>query len=370
MLLLPNTVMNVSFFYSNGQYNLTVLNSIPTWFESIAYAEYVAYIDIDSDKIELVLEESERIHLINAADGRDICNAKIAPQNFKNIKPVLYLLLSRSDVDKLRNFPYTQVENGLLFNVKVIFEPKRSYYDSLLKVITQIPNFTIEKILPSLPRVLQLPTTHTRNISNVCEIEALTVNDEYRVRLLRDMLRSPPDIPIIISGPAGTGKTRLLARATYEFVMNGLSSSSPTRILICTHNSFRAKAYMEQYLIPAFQGKNEVQIVRVMRQSKKEEEVFNNVHYVEYANLKIIDTLAQVKSVVVVTTFMTSLKIVNQIKSKDFYFTHIILDEAALVREPVAIAPLCLGNKDTKIIMAGDVKQVYSLFVNTYFIIF
>lgn len=113
---------------------------------------------------------------------------KIVPQNFKNIKAVLYLLLSRSDVGKLKSFPCTQVENGLLFNVKVIFEPKRSYYDSLFKVITQIPNFTIEKILLTPPRVLQLPTTHTRNISNVCEIEALTVNDEYRVRLLRDML--------------------------------------------------------------------------------------------------------------------------------------------------------------------------------------
>ena len=334
------------------------MNSIPTWFESLSYAKYVAYIDIDSYKVEHVLQESERIHLINAADGRDICNAKIAPQNFKNIKPVLYLLLSRSDVDKLKNFPYTQVENGLLFNVKVIFEPKRSYYDTLLQVIAQIPSFTIKKVLPTLPQVLQPPTIHTRSISNTCEIEALTVNDECRIRLLRDVLTSSHDIPIIISGPAGTGKTRLLARATYEFVMNGLSSSSPIRILICTHNSFRANAYMEQYLIPAFQGRNEVQIVRVMRQSKKEEEVFSNVHYVEYANLKIIDTLAQVKSVIFVTTFVTSLKVVNQIKSKNFYFTHIILDKAAQICEPEAITPLCLGNKDTKIIMAGDVKQV------------
>ena len=41
------------------------------------------------------------------------------------------------------------------------------------------------------------------------------------------------------------------------------------------------------------------------------------------------------------------------------HFTHILLDEGAQSREPESIAPLCLADIDTKIIIVGDHKQVY-----------
>ena len=60
--------------------------------------------------------------------------------------------------------------------------------------------------------------------------------------------------------------------------------------------------------------------------------------------------------VVVVTTFLTGLNIQSTVGGK--FFTHILLDEAAQAREPEAVAPLCMANQNTKIVIAGDDCQV------------
>ena len=333
------------------------MDLIPDWFQSKSRQPlaHVAYIDIEDYKAQYALEEGDYVRLIHASKQMEMCKVKIAPQNFRNTKPILYLLLSKKDMDKLREFQPLG-----FYRTKILFEAKHDHYNSLHKALSQVPDFMIQKILPSNSLKQSTFTLfQARSIPGKCEISQLSVDDDHRIRLLQYILDCPPDVPIIISGAFGTGKTTLLARATYEFVQNRLSSSSQTRILICTHHTKNADAYMEKYFIPTFQDNDDIQIVRVMRQSKIEETKFSNVQYVEFTHLEINDRLLQTKCAVFVTTFMTSLKLVNQIKSKSFYFTHIILDEAAQVCEPEAVAPLCLGNEDTKIIMAGDVKQVY-----------
>ena len=339
------------------------MDLIPDWFQSKSRQPlaHVAYIDIEDYKAQYALEEGDYVRLIHAPKETEMCKVKIAPQNFRNTKPILYLLLSKKDMDELRKFPSREIENGIVFrHTKILFEAKHDHYNSLHKALSQVPDFMIQKILPSNSLKQSTFTLfQARSVLGKCEISQLSVDDDHRIRLLQYILDCPPDVPIIISGAFGTGKTTLLARATYEFVQNRLSSSSQTRILICTHHTNNADAYMEQYLIPTSQGKDDVQIVRVMRESKKEEVKFSNAQYVEFTNLEINNKLEEAKCIIFITTYMTSLKLVNQIKSKNFYFTHIILDEAAEVCEPEAVAPLCLGNEDTKIIMAGDVKQVY-----------
>ena len=66
---------------------------------------------------------------------------------------------------------------------------------------------------------------------------------------------------------------------------------------------------------------------------------------------------------VVVTTFLTALS-VNQTVGSNF-FTHILLDEAAQVREPEAVGPLCMANQNTRIVIAGDDRQV-GMLMNTH----
>ncbi len=57
------------------------------------------------------------------------------------------------------------------------------------------------------------------------------------------------------------------------------------------------------------------------------------------------------RSIVVVTTFTTSLSITNAVGNK--FFTHILMDEGSQTREPEAIAPLSLASINTKIVIAG-----------------
>ena len=43
-----------------------------------------------------------------------------------------------------------------------------------------------------------------------------------------------------------------------------------------------------------------------------------------------------------------------------WFFTHIFLDEGAQMREPEAVAPLCMADENTKLVIAGDRFQVIS----------
>ena len=58
---------------------------------------------------------------------------------------------------------------------------------------------------------------------------------------------------------------------------------------------------------------------------------------------------------------VTTCQMAHNMKRKlppNFCFSHIFLDEAAQMREAEAVAPLCMANSDTKIVIAGDKQQV------------
>ena len=63
-------------------------------------------------------------------------------------------------------------------------------------------------------------------------------------------------------------------------------------------------------------------------------------------------TISSSKYLVVVTTFLTA----PSLRGKNF--THILMDEGSQSREPEAIAPLCLADSSTKLVIAGDSHQV------------
>ena len=63
----------------------------------------------------------------------------------------------------------------------------------------------------------------------------------------------------------------------------------------------------------------------------------------------------------VVTTCQTAKQITDVLPS--WFFTHIFLDEGAQMREPEAIAPLCMASQNTKIVIAGDKYQVHVILI-------
>ena len=68
----------------------------------------------------------------------------------------------------------------------------------------------------------------------------------------------------------------------------------------------------------------------------------------------------KLKSRLIVTTFLTALHLLGKVKP----FTHILIDEGAQCREPEAIAPLCLADENSKIVVTGDRLQVNVIHYN------
>uniref|UniRef100_A0A670I1P7 Helicase with zinc finger n=1 Tax=Podarcis muralis TaxID=64176 RepID=A0A670I1P7_PODMU len=128
--------------------------------------------------------------------------------------------------------------------------------------------------------------------------------------------------PVLIIGPYGTGKTFTLAQA----VKHILQQQDTSRILICTHSNSAADLYIKDYLHP----------------------------YVEAGN-------PQARPLRITCRNRPSYKI-HQL----WFFTHILLDEAAQAMECETIMPLALASKNTRIVLAGDHMQlspfVYSEF--------
>ena len=57
----------------------------------------------------------------------------------------------------------------------------------------------------------------------------------------------------------------------------------------------------------------------------------------------------------IITTCMTALQLAKIVPRG--FFTHILLDEGAQMREPEAIAALSMAGRNTKIVVAGDQNQ-------------
>ena len=64
---------------------------------------------------------------------------------------------------------------------------------------------------------------------------------------------------------------------------------------------------------------------------------------------------------VVVTTSASARMLWKLYESGELDFTHILIDDAAQALEPECITPLVMADKKTKIVLAGDHRQVIYL---------
>ncbi|CAG0918824.1 unnamed protein product [Notodromas monacha] len=169
--------------------------------------------------------------------------------------------------------------------------------------------------------------------------------DDYQAKALRAIL-SPPavDIPaILITGPYGTGKTYTLGTAAIEI----LTRQPESRILICTQSNSAADLY----------------VIRFFSKLQAEERRWFSPF--RYCNLKpnsstlVRPQLEDILSRrVVITTCSTARLLIDAGVRRDF-FTHIFLDEAGQALVSEALIPLTLCSSNTRVILAGDPKQVF-----------
>lgn len=320
---------------------------------------------MNDDQVQYATQASEKVFFVDAKNQKDLCEGTILHSNYNDLSEHFYVSLAIED------FRYIQAKCRHLgsgwYQVHMEFEVKHSYFDSLHQAVINIPDSMIKKITPSSGAFLRMPLTASPQMHRKCPHTNFSLDENKQSKALDAILKCPLDFPIIISGPFGSGKTRVIARAAYEFIQAGLTTQTQTRILICAHHSDTVEGYVSKYLLPAFNGVPQVKVIRITR--------FNNFSHKMSRN--VIDrTIHDLKrdvshgrhindcALVIITTYMTSLNIA---KIFDTCFTHILLDEAAQVREPEVIAPLSLGDHTTKVVIAGDSKQVY---IQYYYVLF
>ena len=237
--------------------------------------------------------------------------------------------------------------------VSVSFVLKWSYFDRLHKAIDKLPYYVIERIVPQSCDEFTLREEKVCRISNPSKYLADIVGlDEHsQLPALKTIMGCKSSkAPVLVVGSFGTGKTRLLARAAYEILQN----NKQNRVLICAHHQASADSFIKNHFAKM---KWNCQIIRLIPTGfyRPPDDMPSHV----YQWYKTVRSMNPTKPSLVVTTFSTSLHLLNNVQKGYMYFTHILLDEGAQSREPESIAPLCLANKNTKIVIAGDHMQVH-----------
>lgn len=315
---------------------------------------------MNDNQVQYAVQASEAVYFTDFKNDekKDIANGTILSCNFTDISEHFFVSMPEENFRKIQTASH-HLGSGW-YKVNLEFEVKHSYFNTLHQAVISIPHSMIMKITPtSIDMVSKFSSTNPIAVEPSCFYEQLSV-DSKQHEALTAILQSPADIPVLISGPFGTGKTRILARAAYELALNGLTTETqPIKTLMCAHHLNTIDTYV-RYLHPALSKTRGVKIIRILRKDNyPKRQLSDNI--IDRTITDLRHEIAQGKHVkdpvfIIITTYTSSLqvaKILNQ-----FRFTHILLDEAAQVREPEAIAALSLSDAKTKVVIAGDIKQV------------
>ena len=356
-------VINCDDFYNvrcDGEYDFAFGARTETAFKGHYREVQVGIIKgMSQDQLHYAAQASSGVYFVDPETKQDICKAEISSTNFSNLGDEFEVELSLNDYRKLKS-----ILNGRKsYRVMVQFDLKHSYFETLHRAVTSIPISAIYKIMleqssDELERI--------KTISHECPHERLSVDETDQLHALRAIMQQPSHKPIVISGPFGSGKTRVIARAVYETVNETLKSKNRARILVCAHHFKTLDTYFTDYFTEAFRNNRSVKVIKIGRQPTEFRSMSLNI-----LTLTAFDFIQEVKHgdydkyqcVIVVATYMSSITInecLNERVSRQF--THVFLDEAAQPREPEAIAALCATNSSTKVVVAGDSKQVRSVF--------
>ena len=246
---------------------------------------------------------------------------------------------------KLQNTKLRKIRSQ---KVDVHFILKHSYFRDLHKSLDKVNLRIIDCLIPDdleseqndLPPIKMPETDHW------------ILDKEYQLLALKKMMACDSKMPFLLTGPFGTGKTRILATAATHFLRRHSS-----RVLICTSHLYSADAYIDNYFGPCEEYLQSYHVpVNPVRLAGKDYRYFGNFSHLIKRKYCSKEEKREIKrSRLIITTFLTAPYLIN-LRVKPF--THILIDEGAQTREPETIAPLGLADDNTKIVIAGDHLQV------------
>ena len=311
--------------------------------------------NVSNDQIDYATQASEGAFVVSQDEDRQFeVKLEILQVNNQSSDKKMYVSFYKDKTGELRRIlpqPVPYAQGGETFHdVAVEFEVNHSYFNSLIRAVNNIPTEVIGRILPTPAdffRLIDYPGELFASLALLPRGIEIDRGDQFKAlhALFSCDRRSPP---IIVNGSFGTGKTRLLAVITHCVIQD---SRIPIRVLICARHQASVDRFVEHYLGPMFNEKNDVEPVCLVSKFHDKQSHFQGLYQTNYEP-------QHSKHLVLVTTFLTALNLFE--KFQPGHFTHIFLDEGAQSVEPEAIAPLCLAGADTKIVVAGDFCQVHT----------
>ena len=226
----------------------------------------------------------------------------------------------------------------------VHFILKHSYFQNLHRSLDRITTKMVERIIPE-EGDLDTEQGKFQRVS-MPESDCLLLDKEYQLLALKKMMACDSSAPFLVTGPFGTGKTRLLAAAAVNFL-----KYHKNRVLICTSHLQSADAYIDSYFGPMLANGSIKFSVR--RLTTKNYTQYRGHYHELFTNSDFAKDIKKCR--LIVTTFLTAPQLIRLGVRP---FTHILIDEGAQTREPESMAPLGLADDDTKIVIAGDHLQV------------
>ena len=254
------------------------------------------------------------------------------------IKEALVLRAIPDNVKKTR--PSLQHE----YKVSVHFDIDHHHYKHQHKAIEDTNESTLDKIFPinvqqSRSGGAEMALLYTTE-SNVFKLDK-----EYQFEALKKILSCNPGAPYLLLGPFGTGKTYLLAATVEKLVKK---RGSYTKVLVCTHRNRGADGI---YKTLHFGGKMRREAARLVGGV----EAADRLRLPPGTNI-VIPCQEAMQYSVLVTTFGVAGNLLEWVSQG--HFSHILIDEGAQCPESEALGALVLADKDTKVIIVGDNKQV------------
>ena len=310
-------------------------------------------------------QASEGIVIIELPKSGEQVQAELVTPKLKDAE-AMYIGFTAQELSTMcKHYPETKTRSKqlVIHEIRISFILKYSYFDRLHRAIDNLPseivnkiiisskdNFTPNAVMKSLPP----PPLPIKCVSKIVQLDLpqgqnQTLPNPQMTALTTIMNCESHKAPVLVIGSFGTGKTRLLARTAYQILQNDHNS----HVLICAHHQASADAFIECYFGKMYANRWYIKAHRLV---PNENYNYNPMYALHYSTSKKLckERLDEVR--LVVTTFSTSLHLLGHVHKG--FFTHILLDEGAQTREPESIAPLCLADTNTKIVIAGDHKQV------------
>ena len=344
-------------------YNLTIYDQIkaPLFLLQNPFHKYrYGYISgLSDDKIEYATQASDNVAISQPGSSTRLCIAFKHNYNFNHLENRMYIVAPGSPELSEAIENGTKVEEGSEISISAQFIVKYSYFDHLHHAVVKAPQYVLKCLLPNVFSFGGLFLTFDPRHS---DFRCMELDRKHQLKALEMIVSESsstrePTPPVILYGPFGTGKTRILARAAYEVMMNGVNKKKRAKILISAHHEISITTFITAYFgVIRRNFPLPFQVILISRRHNKGPYADMCMTPEEFALHS--DGVRTMSHVIVIATYTMSLNLYQYLYSPEGFFTHIFLDEAAQVREPEAITPLALATKDAKIVLAGDTQQV------------